>query len=83
MRKLVACLMTYCLLAGFSSACAQTPAAVADVATRPGGIQPLPVHSPAQSEATLVLFAGGDGSLQLRPENALARLDTFFEDPQP
>jgi pimeloyl-ACP methyl ester carboxylesterase len=72
-RKLVACFVACCWLARFSSACAQTSAAVADIPTRPGVTQRLLVLSPAQPKATVVLFAGGDGGLQLRPDGTLDR----------
>jgi pimeloyl-ACP methyl ester carboxylesterase len=51
-------------------AAAQTVSSVADIATRPGVTQRILVLTPAQPKAAVVLFAGGHGGLQLRPDGS-------------
>jgi pimeloyl-ACP methyl ester carboxylesterase len=49
---------------------AQTPR-VADIPTRPGVTQRMLVLGPARPQATVVLFAGGHGGLQITPSGSL------------
>lgn len=44
---------------------------VADIPTRPGVIQRVLVLGPARPQATVVLFAGGHGGLQITPSGSL------------
>ncbi len=71
MQTVLVWLTAFCLAAASQFARAQTPAQVADIATRPGVTQRLLVLTPAQPRATVVLFTGGNGALQLRPDGSL------------
>jgi pimeloyl-ACP methyl ester carboxylesterase len=58
-------------LAAASPARAQTSLSVEDILSRPGVTQRVLVLSPPQAKATVVLFSGGNGALQLRPDGGL------------
>ena len=59
------------LLASARSTLAETASSVADIATRPGVTQRVLLLAPPQAKATVVLFAGGHGGLQLRADGSL------------
>jgi pimeloyl-ACP methyl ester carboxylesterase len=71
MRRLVARLIVVALAAACGPAPAQTSLVVEDIPSRPGVTQRVLVLSPPQAKATVVLFAGGNGGLQLRPDASL------------
>lgn len=52
-------------------ALAQAPERVVDIPTRPGVTQRFLVIAPAQPKATVILFAGGHGGLQIYPNGSL------------
>jgi len=61
-------------------ACAHVQAQenVVDIATRPGVTQRMLVISPATPRAGVVLFAGGHGGLQIRPNGSMKWGDSNF-----
>jgi len=53
-----------------SAAWAQTPSRVVDVATRPGVTQRFLLLTPDHPKAAVILFAGGQGGLQIAPDGS-------------
>lgn len=56
---------------------AQTPQ-VMDVPTRPGVTQRILVITPEQPKAAVILFAGGDGGIQIQPDGRITRSGNFL-----
>jgi pimeloyl-ACP methyl ester carboxylesterase len=72
MGRLLARLIVVALFAFVAaSSPAQTSLSVEDIPSRPGVMQRVLVLSPPQPKATVVLFSGGNGGLQLRPDGSL------------
>ena len=68
MARLAALVMLATLVA--ADAWAEAPARVVDVAMRPGVTERMLVIAPQNPRATVVLFAGGHGGLQLAADGA-------------
>ena len=56
---------------------AQTPTVV-DVPTRPGITQRILLLQPADAKAAVILFAGGDGGIQIAPDGTIQRAGNFL-----
>lgn len=65
------CVLALCAVLVASAARAQTPARVVDVPTRAGVTQRVLMIAPENPRATVVLFAGGHGGLQIAADGAL------------
>ena len=66
------------LLAVASSiACAQSPQVV-DVPSRAGVTQRILVITPDKPKAAVILFAGGDGGIQIQPDGRITRSGNFL-----
>jgi dienelactone hydrolase len=65
------------LLACALVAQASTPQ-VADIPTRPGVTQRILVITPDKAKAAVILFAGGDGGIQIRPDGSITRSGNFL-----
>lgn len=65
------------LLAATSGVRAQTPQVV-DVPSRPGVTQRILVITPEKPRAAVVLFAGGDGGIQIQPDGVIKRGGNFL-----
>lgn len=61
-----------------SAAQAQSPESVVDVPTRPGVVQRVLLLSVPAPAATVLLFAGGEGGLRLRPDGRIAGASMNF-----
>lgn len=68
-RLLVLAVLVSALVA--PSAWAQTSSRVVDVATRPGVTQRFLLLTPDHPKAAVILFAGGQGGLQIAPDGSL------------
>lgn len=75
MRPLLACLL---LAPALPAAFAAQPARTVDIPTRPGVTQRFIVITPEQPKAAVILFAGGDGGLQLQAEGGMQNLGGNF-----
>src|SRR5579862_202864 len=71
MRNRFGPLVATCLAAFLSQAGARTVQTVVDIPTRPGITQRLAVLTPPAAKATVVMFAGGHGGLQIFPNGSL------------
>lgn len=70
----------YLIILSFLYECAvhaQTPRVV-DVPTRPGVTQRFLLQQPADAKAAVILFAGGDGGVQIGPDGALGGMRGNF-----
>lgn len=67
-----------CLAAFLPHAGAQTVQTVVDIPTRPGITQRLVVLTPPAAKAAVVMFAGGDGGVQIFPNGSLKREGNFL-----
>ncbi len=65
------------LLAAASAAHAQSPQVV-DVPSRPGVTQRILVITPGKPKAAVILFAGGDGGIQIQPDGVITRGGNFL-----
>lgn len=65
------------LLAAASGVRAQSPQVV-DVPSRPGVTQRILVITPEKPRAAVVLFAGGDGGIQIQPDGVITRGGNFL-----
>lgn len=65
------------LLAATSGVRAQTPQVV-DLPSRPGVTQRILVITPEKPRAAVVLFAGGDGGIQIQPDGIIKRGGNFL-----
>jgi pimeloyl-ACP methyl ester carboxylesterase len=67
-----------CLAAFLPQAGAQTVQSTVDIATRPGVTQRLLVLTPPAAKAAVVMFAGGNGGLQIFPNGSIRREGNFL-----
>jgi hypothetical protein len=74
LRVLYKCLIIFTILC---NAQAQT-ARVVDVPTRPGVTQRVLLLQPGQAKAVVILFAGGDGGIQISAQGEIARGGNFL-----
>ncbi|MGE0558953.1 MAG: alpha/beta hydrolase [Burkholderiales bacterium] len=65
------------LLAASCAAFAQSPQVV-DLPSRPGVTQRILVLTPEKPQAAVVLFAGGNGNIGIRPDGRIARSGNFL-----
>ncbi len=65
------------LLLTASAAWAQTPQVV-DLPSRPGVTQRILVITPDKPKAAVILFAGGDGGIQIQPDGSITRGGNFL-----
>lgn len=65
------------LLLAASAALAQSPQVV-DVPSRAGVTQRILVITPDKPKAAVILFAGGDGGIQIQPDGAITRSGNFL-----
>lgn len=70
MRKTLQKWIALFLLAGASHAHGQIPQGVIDIPTRPDVSQRMLVLSPSEPKAAIILFAGGNGGLQIFPNGS-------------
>jgi dienelactone hydrolase len=70
----ISCLL---LLASASAAWAQT-SPVVDVPSRSGVTQRILVITPDKPKAAVILFAGGDGGIQIQPDGSIKRSGNFL-----
>ena len=78
MRIRFSAIIAICLVAFLPQAGAQTVQAVVDIPTRPGVTQRLLVLTPPVAKAAVVLFAGGNGSVQIFPNGSIKREGNFL-----
>jgi dienelactone hydrolase len=65
------------LVSAISAAQAQSPQVV-DVPSRPGVTQRILVITPDKPKAAVILFAGGDGGIQIQPDGSIKRSGNFL-----
>lgn len=65
------------LLAASCAAYAQAPQVI-DLPSRPGVIQRILVITPEKAQAAVVLFAGGNGNIGIRPDGRMSRSGNFL-----
>lgn len=73
MRPVICLLFVFCT----TQAAAQAPRAV-DVPTRPGVTQRFLLLQPANARAAVILFSGGNGSVQISADGAIGRNGNFL-----
>lgn len=76
--RLTRWLVMACAAALSAAASAQTSERVVDIPTRQGVTQRVLVLAPAAPKATLILFAGGHGGLQIFPTGSMRGSDRNF-----
>jgi len=78
MRGLLKMGLLMAWLAGVGHASGQVVEQVVDISTRPGVTQRLLVLPVPQPKAAVLLYAGGNGGLQISPTGAIAQLEGNF-----
>lgn len=71
MKKFIQSLLAFFLFMQFAYANAQIAEKVVDIPTRPGVTQRMLVLTPAMPKAAVILFTGGNGSLQISSDATL------------
>ena len=78
MKHLLNFVLMALVLGSWQSAFSQTPERVVDIPTRSNVTQRFLFSTPEKPKAALILFAGGDGGLELSQDGSIGSLSKNF-----